>query len=436
MIGSMRIPGLALGRFHRDARWFLLTSLIAGAALSLYWIDFNLYLASLGLSTSTIGLIATISSTAGAIVAFPASALSDRLGRRAVIAAGIAIGPVALLGLIVSTDPLPIAVFASLWSIGWQAVQVVQAPYLTEHSDADHRNELFALQFAIQNVTNIAAAILGAVVATSIAAILGLQPGGPGTYRVILALMIALLVAALVTIARLRDDRPERVTRRRIRAAGEPAVFPPDPRRSRARFGLVVVDRSRFIRLVLPSFLVSLGAGQVIPFLNLYVQRRFGLDLASLNAVFAVTSLGTVLAILAQPRLARRFGQITSVVIVQAASIPFLVVLGFSPILWTVIAAMTVRNALMNAGNPIFTAFAMERVTPVERATLSAALTVLWQVGWVLGGSWYALLQATVGFDTGYAINFVAVITLYSVATALSWIWFRAIDRRTLAAAA
>jgi hypothetical protein len=41
-----------------------------------------------------------------------------------------------------------------------------------------------------------------------------------------------------------------------------------------------------------------------------------------------------------------------------------------------------------------------------------------------------------VGFDTGYAINFVAVITLYSVATALSWIWFRAIDRQVLAAAA
>jgi predicted MFS family arabinose efflux permease len=244
------------------------------------------------------------------------------------------------------------------------------------------------------------------------------------------------MVGALATVARLRDDRPARVTRRRLKTAGEPAAFPQDPRRSRTRFGLVVVDRSRFVRLVLPNFLVALGAGQVIPFLNLYVQRKFGLDLASLNAVFALTSIGTVLAILAQPRLARRFGQITSVVIVQAASIPFLAVLGFSPILWTVIAAMTVRNALMNAGNPIFTAFAMERVTPVERATLSAALTVLWQVGWVLGGSWYALLQATVGFDTGYAINFATVIALYSTATALSWTWFRAVDRRTLAAAA
>jgi hypothetical protein len=137
-----------------------------------------------------------------------------------------------------------------------------------------------------------------------------------------------------------------------------------------------------------------------------------------------------VLAILAQPLLARRFGQITSVVIVQGLSIPFLVVLGFSPVLWTVILAIAVRNSLMNAGNPIFTAFAMDRVLPVERATLSAAMSVLWQIGWILGGIWYAVLQATVGFETGYTINFVTIITLYSVATALYWIWFREVDVR------
>ena len=71
-----------LGRFHRDARLFLVTTLVTGAALSLFWIDFNLYLASLGYSTATIGLVATIGSMAGALTAFPASAISDRVGRR------------------------------------------------------------------------------------------------------------------------------------------------------------------------------------------------------------------------------------------------------------------------------------------------------------------------------------------------------------------
>jgi hypothetical protein len=210
----------------------------------------------------------------------------------------------------------------------------------------------------------------------------------------------------------------------------------PQLSRTRTLLGVVIGDRGLFVRLLLPGFLISVGAGQVIPFLNLFVQEKFGLDLASLNALFAVTSLGTVAAMLAQPRLARRFGQISSVVIVQAVSIPFLVVLGFSPILWTVVLAMVVRNSLMNAGNPIFSAFAMEQVTPRERATLSAAMAVLWQLGWVVGGAWYALLQAVLGFDAGYAVNFVTVISLYSIATILYWTWFREVDRKTLAARA
>ncbi|MEX2184612.1 MAG: MFS transporter [Chloroflexota bacterium] len=427
---------LGIRRFHRDARLFLVTTLVTGAALSLYWIDFNLYLASLGLSTATIGLVSTLASVAGALVAFPASAASDRVGRRTVIAAGVALSIVALVGLIV-TEWLPlIIVFAALWSIGQQSLGVVAAPFMTEHSDADHRNELFATQFAVQNVTNIIAAVLGGVVAVAIAGFVGLAPEGPGTYRIILVIMVVLLVAGLATVALLTDDRPRTVAGPRLRAAGEPAAFPRDPRRSRSRLGLVIRDRRIFVRLLLPGLLISIGAGQIIPFLNLFIQQKFGLDLASLNAVFAVTSFGTVIAILAQPRLARRFGQITSVVIVQAISIPFLAVLGFSPVLWTVIAAMTVRNALMNAGNPIFTAFAMERVTPGERATLSAAMSVLWQIGWVVGGGWYALLQAILGFDAGYAVGFVTIITLYTIATALYWVWFRAIDRGRMAVAA
>jgi MFS family permease len=423
----------AIRLFRRDARLFLVLTFVAGAALSLYWIDFNLYLASLGLSNATIGVVSTIASVAGAAVAFPASAASDRFGRRAIIASGIGVGLLGIVGLL-ATAALPlIIVFAALWSVGQQSLQVVQAPFLTEHSEADHRNELFAVQFAIQNVTNVAAALLGAVGAAAIATVLGLDPAGSGTYRVILVIMAVLLTASLGIVGLLTDDRPRTVAGPRLVGIGEPAAFPADPRRSRARLGITIRDRGRFAKLVFPGLLISIGAGQIIPFLNIFIQRKFGLDLTSLNAVFAFTSLGTVAAILAQPALARRFGQITSVVIVQAASIPFLVVLGFSPVIWLVILAMAVRNSLMNAGNPIFSAFAMGQVTPAERASLSAAMSVLWQLGWVVGGTWYALLQAVLGFEAGYTVNFVTIITLYTIATGLYWVWFRATDRPVLA---
>ena len=233
----------AFGQFHRDARLILVTSLVSGAALSLYWIDFNLYLSSLGFTTATIGIVATLASLAAALVAFPASAASDRVGRRAVFAAGIGVGLLAMIALLASEALPVIVVAAALWTAGSQAMQVVLAPYLTEHSDRSHRNELFAIQFAIQQVTNIIAAVLGGVVAALIARALGLDPDGSGVYRIILVIMALLMAAAMLTVTRLSDDRPRVTADRRVRRLGEPAAFPPDPRRARTWLGIRVHDR-------------------------------------------------------------------------------------------------------------------------------------------------------------------------------------------------
>jgi MFS family permease len=416
-----------LRTFEPDARRFLLVTLVGGAATSLWWIDFNLYLSSLGLAAARIGIIATVGSAAAALAAFPAASLSDRVGRRGVMAAGAFASLLAVVGLIVTADPAWILVLGAIYAAGSQAVQVMASPYMSEHSRPEHRSELFALQFAIGSATNVVAAALGGVVAGSIADLLGLRPGGPDAYRIIFGFMAALFVAALVVILRLGDDRPWVLRRRAILAAGEPSLLPRlrSTGWTAARFGITIRDRGAFYRILLPSFLIAVGAGQVIPFLNLFVQERFGLDLVALNGVFALTSIGTMLAILYQPSLARRFGRIRSVLIVQGASIPFLVVLGFSPILWTVIGAMAVRNSLMNAGNPIFNAFAMDQVSRAERATLAAAMSLLWSVGWVIAGAYYSSVHAVLGFDAGYTLNFATIIVLYTLATWLYWHWFR-----------
>jgi MFS family permease len=344
---------------------------------------------------------------------------------------------VALAGFLVVHEPLAIGLFAAAYGAGQQVFFVVQNPFLMEHSRAEHRSELFAVAFAIENITNIVAAVAGGVIAVTVARWRGFDPEGPEAYRVLLVLMCGLMAVAAAAIFLVSDDRPARRARPASpRSDGEPATFPVGPYGARTgrRFGLVVRDRPVFVRLLLPGFLIALGAGQVIPFLNLFVERKFALDLASLNALFAVTALGTVFAILLQPALAGRLGKIASVVLVQGVSIPFLVVLGFSPVLWTVIAAMAVRNSLMNAGNPIFNAFAMERVGALERATLSASMSVLWSLGWVIAGLWYSLLQAALGFELGYAVNFATIITLYSVATFLLWAWFGRDERAARAA--
>jgi MFS family permease len=422
--------------FSREARLLLLTTFVAGGAISLYWIDFNLYLRALGFDDPSIGLVSTVGQLTAALISFPAAALSDRLGRRWVLVVGLVAMTVATVGFIPDSSLAVIAVLVALYAGGQQAFFIVSVPYMAEHSDADNRSELFAAQFALQQVTNIVAALVGGVVATAIARELGLAEGGADTYRIVLVLMTGFFVAGLAALLRLRDDRPRRPVRPPPEALGEPARFPRPHLRvwSARRWGIVVVDRGRFARLVLPGFLIAIGAGQLIPFLNLFIEIRFGLDLTAINAVFAVASLGTLLAILLQPALARRLGKVGSVVVVQAVSIPFIVVLGFSPALWSVIIAMAVRNALMNAGNPIQNAFAMEHVDPAERATLSAAMSVLWSIGWVVAGAYFTALHLALGFDA-YALNFVTTIVLYTIGTVLYWWWFRDAERRDAARA-
>ena len=424
----------AIRGFEPDARRYLVGSLVAGAAGSLWWIDFNLYLVSLGLTAATIGLVATISASAAAITAIPASWLSDRIGRRLVMAGATVACVVAPLGLAATSGTLAIALLVALFSSANAAFGVVSSPFMTEHSRPEHRSELFALQFAITSATNVVAAALGGFVAVQIAAALGFRPGSPEVYRVILVIIGVLFVPLLAILARLSDDRPSVLRQRAVEGAGEPARFPRPavaPGISIARLGLTVRDRRQFVRLLLPTFVISIGAGQVIPFLNVFVQARFGLDVVALNAAFAVTSLGTMVAILFQPAVARRLGRIRSVILVQGASIPFLLVLGFSPVLWTVIAAMAVRNSLMNAGNPIFNAFAMDHVSPGERASLAALLSLEWSVGWVIAGAYYSAVHALIpSFDAAYGVNFATIIVLYSIATFLYWRWFGRAETR------
>jgi MFS family permease len=436
----------ALGRyarsftgFERDARIFLVTTLLYGVALSLWWVDFNLYLTALGFDPAFIGISGTVGSAAGVLVAFPASILSDQMGRRIVLALGAAGSTVAIAGLIAVTSPIAILALAAAMGAASQAIFVLQSPFLMAHSRPEHRNELFSLQAAILTATSVGAALLGGAIAAIVGSLVGVPSSDPAVYRAILLLMAIAAAAATVTVFAMRDDRPRRrrdwrtLEQRPFDAwVGEPIASRPDrlPPTRRARLGIPrPADPATFWRLLIPGFLIALGAGQVIPYLNVFVERKFDLDLAALNVIFALTSLGTAVAILVQPAFARRFGKVGSVVLVQGVSIPFLVVLGFSPILWTVVLAMAVRNSLMNAGNPIANAFAMEQLRPAERATYAATASLLWSLGWVIAGPWYSLLQATLGFDAGYAVNFVTVIVLYSIGTWLYWHWFHRVER-------
>jgi MFS family permease len=391
--------------FGRDARLFLLVSIAFGAAYGLYWADFNLYLEAIGADLPTIGLIMASSQLAGVAVTLPVGSLAATFGCRRVMVGGLAL--VALGSSLLLVPSLPF-LFVGVVGIGAgaQALLAVEVAYVADHTSDGERNEYFSLLQAVGFLTTMLAMIIGGFTAPFLASLLPLGTSA-GPYRILLlAVAVLSVLSALVAFALSDDRKPHEVHHAR-------------------RFGLVVRDKTLFIKLLLPGFLAAVGSGQIIPFLNVFIHDKFHLELTAINAMLGITSLGTVVAVLLQPALAKRFGRIRSIVLVQAASIPLLVVLGFSPMLWTVMIALVVRDALMNAGAPLFDAYAMSRISQAERATLSAALSFVFAAGWTIAPVYFSFLQASFGSQNGYAAAFVTITILYTMATGLLWLWFR-----------
>jgi MFS family permease len=126
------------------------------------------------------------------------------------------------------------------------------------------------------------------------------------------------------------------------------------------------------------------------------------------------------IGLLIAPPLADRMGKIQLVVITQGLSIPFLVMLGFTPWFWMSALAYYVRLALMNMSSPVYQTYVMEHVEPSARATVASLVSMSWNFGWAFSPTISGLLQVRYGF----APPFLGTIILYTLSVVLYWAFF------------
>jgi MFS family permease len=171
---------------------------------------------------------------------------------------------------------------------------------------------------------------------------------------------------------------------------------------------------------ILPMLLTSLGAGLIMPFMNVFFRVVHHQPDPVIGALFAWGSLAMGIGILVAPPLADRLGKIQIVVITQALSIPFLILLGFSPWFWAAAIAYYIRLALMNMGGPVYNAYVMEKVEPSARATVASLVSMSWNFGWAFSPTISGWLQVRYGFGP----PFIGTIVLYTISVFLYWAFF------------
>ncbi|HBA91210.1 MAG TPA: hypothetical protein DCZ08_05440 [Anaerolineaceae bacterium] len=173
-------------------------------------------------------------------------------------------------------------------------------------------------------------------------------------------------------------------------------------------------------RLILPMLIVSLGAGLIMPFMNVFYRQVYHQPDPVIGSMFAWGSLAMGIGLLLAPPLADRFGKIQVVVVTQALSIPFLFLMGFSPAYFLSAAAYYVRLTLMNMSGPVYQTFVMEKVEPSARATVASLVSMANNVGWAFSPQVSGWIQVNYGFGPAFA----ATIVFYAIAIYLYWRFF------------
>jgi MFS family permease len=387
--------------FRPNARLYLMTVLVTGIAMGVYRLIFNFYVLSLGYDEALLGKLITTNQFTALALALPMGFVVDRFGRKN----GLIARSVFLAAAVAGTAMFPYVWVLFAMNVLFGVVQslsaVIMSPFLMENSGEEERTYLFSFSSGLMMVSASLGNWLGGYLPTWMATLREISPESSAAYAWALASMALMAFLGMIPVAMLKAGKDEKTTRN----------F--DPLR-------ILREKPKLLgKLLLPSLIISVGAGLFMPFMNVFFREVHGQSDQVIGTLFAWGSLAMGAGLLLAPAIADRIGKVQLVVLTQGLAIPFMVLLGFAP--FTVSAmAYYVRMALMNMSNPIYQTFVMEKVGPSDRTTVASLTSMVWNTGRAFSPSVSGWLQVNYGFTPVFAL----AIMLYSLAVPLYWLFF------------
>lgn len=393
--------------FSRNARLYLLAAFLLGVNFEFFQLLLNLYLKDLGFGESNIGLVNSSRAVGMSLMAIPAAIVLSRITLKPVLIVTGILFAIFSVGISSNQQLQLMILFSVLSGMTFAFSRVAAGPFYMRNSTPAERTHLFSFSFGVL----LLAGMIGSLTAGKLVPIMTQLSGDTILgYRYTLYIGIASGLLSLIPFAMLRPT-PISDEERRINISREQF-------RKRGTF---------YFKLSFSNFLIGLGAGLIIPFLNLYFRDKFGLSTSTIGFFYFCTILFMFVGTLAGPVLARRFGLVRTIVFTQLLSIPFMFALAYTETLAIAFAAYVLRAGLMNIGVPVATNFGMEMSTRSEQGLVNALLMVSWTSSWMIstavGGN---LIE-----EYGYTLTFNITIVLYVLSTLFYYWSFKGVEKRS-----
>ncbi len=397
--------------FNRNIKLFIFANLFLQMGMGIFGIMYNLYIRELGLPETVNGSVISITALATAFMLIPAGIISDKLGRKWIMITGASLTCLMLFGRSLVSAEQPMLVFAFATGIVWALIQVSGVPFLAENSNPKERMHLFSMHFALVTIANVVGSLLGGVIADVMQLVFHMDEAH--SIRVALLVGVGLFMIGLPALFKLKPVKKVEVVR--AQAVEVQAV------EKNASKGFNFKMMALF---AIANLLIGSGSGLVIPYLNLYFANRFEASNSYIGFILALGSAMTAVAMMIGPILVKRVGKVRALVIFQFASIPFLFLTAFTGSLFLASLGFLMRQALMNAGNPITSAIAMDVVHDKYKGLANSINQTVFNLGWAVMGIPAAWFITTYGAYWGYVYTFSITGVLYLIGSTYFYVVF------------
>ena len=387
--------------FSRNTRLYLIGSFLMGINFTVFNLLLNLYLKEFGFAEGDIGLVLSSRAIGMAVMAIPAAILLSRVRLKPVLLVTSFLFAVFSMFITTFHELTLLMAFSLLSGTAFCFYRVGAAPFYMRNSTPKERTHVFSLSFGMVLLSGMAGSIGSGKLVTIIAdytgdIVLGYQ------YTIYLGIVIGLI--SLVPFFMIKSAKPSREENK--------ILFSWQQLKSRGAF---------YFKVSFSNFLVGLGAGLIIPFLNLYFHDRFDLSPDLIGLYYFVVQFSMLAGSLSGPVLAKRWGLVRTVVVTQLASIPFMLTLSYTYLLPLAFVAFVLRGGLMNLGVPIVTNLGMELAEKREQGLVNALLMVAWTSAWMVS----AALGGSLIEKYGYTFTMNITVFLYVVSSFTFYIFFR-----------
>ncbi len=404
---------------NRPARLFLLALFFDGLLFSGFSLFFNLYIIDAGFSRDFLGLVNAAPSISALLLGVPMGLLSDRLGRKRSMIIGFTLANFAIIGMLFSHSQAVIIALALVWGVTGQLYVLSHAPFMMKVSNDKSRDILFSFSFAMFPLASTLGSILAGYLPGVFRDVFGISSSA-AAYQAALIFSVTASFLVLLPISLIREAKSAPVEKKDGEMAG---ASRPEGRPSIWK----ILFRPLTLKLSIPNLVIGFGAAMLVPYFNVFFAERHQMSDSSLGLLFSLGSLITGVGCIIGPRLVGNLGgKIRTVVIGQAASLGFLLMIGFSPWPWLAVIGFLARGALMNMVAPLFDAYSLELTHESEHGAVNSVRNLAWNVGWAVGPYISGVVQQRWGFTP----LFINTAVLYALAIGLTWLFFRPRARR------